>query len=168
VNDGLTDGLTGDADNEIHSPSLGVTVELPTPEADDNYVNVSLMLPRDNSLARGTVIGQKRDARGGPIGNTNANPIMYSRIYRVEFDDGDVCELTVNIIADSMYASWDADGNEYLLFDYYVDYKSNRKAVTKDNQRFVHNGRNSLRRSTVRWHLCVRRMNQPPGNPSRI
>ena len=80
---------------------------------------------------------------------------MDSLVYRVEFDDGDVCELTVNIIAESMYASWDADGNDYILFGSYVDYKSNRKAVTKDNQPFVHNGHNSLRQSTVRWHLCV-------------
>ncbi len=74
---------------------------------------------------------------------------MDSRIYRVEFDDGDVCELTANVIAESMYASCNADGNEYILFDSFVDYKSNLKAVMKDNQQIVHNGRNSLRRSTV-------------------
>jgi hypothetical protein len=128
---------------------------LPTPEADDNYVNASLMLPRGNALARGTVIGQKRDARGDPIGNANTNPILNSRVYRVEFEDGDVCELTANVIAESMYASCDADGNEYILFDSFVDHKSNRKAVTKDSQQIVHNGRNSLRRSTAGWHLCV-------------
>jgi hypothetical protein len=82
---------------------------------------------------------------------------MDSRIYRVEFDDGNICELTVNVIAESMYASCDADGNEYILFDSFVDYKSNRRAVTKDTQRIVHNGRNSLRRSTVGWHLCVQK-----------
>ena len=50
-------GLTGNANNEIPSPSLGVEVELPMPEAGDNYINASLMLPCGNSLARGTVIG---------------------------------------------------------------------------------------------------------------
>ena len=149
------DGLTGDADDEFPSPSLGVDVELPMPEAGDNYVNASLMLPRSNSLARGTVIGQKRNARGDPIGNTNTNPIMDSRVYRVEFDDGDVCELTANIIAESMYASCDADGSEYILFDSFVGYKRNRRAVTKDTQRIVHNHRNSLCQSTVGWHLGV-------------
>ncbi len=54
-----------------------------------------------------------------------------------------------------MYASCNADGNKYILFDSFVDYKSNRKAVTKDNQWIVHNGRNSLHQSTVGWHLCV-------------
>jgi len=60
-------GLTGDADDEIPTPSLGVDVKLPMPEAGDNYINASLMLPRGNLLAHGTVIGRKRDARGDPI-----------------------------------------------------------------------------------------------------
>ena len=59
---------------------------------------------------------------------------MDLRIYRVEFDNGDVCELTANVITKSMYASCDVDGNKYILFDYLDDYKSNRKAATKDNQ----------------------------------
>ena len=46
------DGLTGDADDEIPTPSLGIDIELPTPEAGDNYVNASLMLPCGNLLAR--------------------------------------------------------------------------------------------------------------------
>jgi hypothetical protein len=55
--DGLADGLTSNADDEIPTPSLGVDVELPMPEAGDNYVNASLMLPHGNLLVCGTVIG---------------------------------------------------------------------------------------------------------------
>ena len=73
-------GLTGDVDDEIPTPSLGVDVKLPMPEVGDNYVNASLMLPHGNLLVRGTVIGRKRDAHGDPIGNANANPIMVSRV----------------------------------------------------------------------------------------
>ncbi len=76
-------------------------------------------------------------------------------MYRVEFEDGNVCELTVNVIAKSMYASCNADGNEYILFDSFVDHKSNRKALMKDSQQIVHNGRNSLCQSAAGWHLCV-------------
>ena len=76
-------------------------------------------------------------------------------MYRVEFEDGDVCELTTNVIAESMYASCDADGNEYILFDSFVINKSNRKTMTKESQRIVHNGRNSLCQSTAGRHLCV-------------
>jgi hypothetical protein len=38
----------GSLADEIPSLSLGVNVKLPTPEAGDNYVNASLMLPRGN------------------------------------------------------------------------------------------------------------------------
>ena len=89
--DGLANGLTGDADDELPTPSLGIDGELPTPEADDTYVTASLMLPRGNALAHETVIDQKRDARGYPIRNANTNPILDSRVYRIEFEDGDVC-----------------------------------------------------------------------------
>ena len=69
---------------------------------------------------------------------------MDSCVYCVEFDDGNVCELTANVIAESMCASCNADGNTHILFDSFVDYKSNNKAVTKDNQQIVHNSHNSL------------------------
>ena len=55
--DGLADGLTSDADDKPPTPSLGVDGKLRTPEAGDNYVNASLMLPRGNALAHRTVIG---------------------------------------------------------------------------------------------------------------
>jgi hypothetical protein len=113
------------------------------------------MLPCGNSFARGKVIGRKRDAKGNPIGRANDNTILDSRVYRVEFDDGDVSELMANVIAESMYASCDDEGNEYLMMDSFVDHKSNAQAVTKESQRIVHRGRNSMRRSTVGWHLCV-------------
>ncbi len=115
--DGLANGLTSNADNKPPTPSLSVDGELPTPEADDNYVNASFILPRGNALARGTVIGRKRDAQGNPIGNANTNPILDSRVYHVKFEGGNMCELTANAIAESMYALCDADGNKYILFD---------------------------------------------------
>ncbi len=66
--DGLTGNADDEADDEMPSPSLGVNVTLPTPEAGDNYVNASLMLPRGNSLARGTVIGQSATLGAIPSG----------------------------------------------------------------------------------------------------
>ena len=56
------------------------------------------MLPRGNSYTRGKVIGQKRDAYGNAIGMKNNNPILDTRKYRVEFDDGEVSELIYCII----------------------------------------------------------------------
>ena len=44
-------------------------------------------------------------------------------MYHTEFAG----ELTTNIIAQSMYAQCDADGNKYLLLDALVDYHKDNK-----------------------------------------
>ena len=85
------DGLAREVDNEIPTPSLGVDISLPMPEAGDNYVNASLVLPCRNLLTCGTVIGQKCNAQGDPIGHTNSNPILDSCVYGMEFNNGKVC-----------------------------------------------------------------------------
>jgi hypothetical protein len=54
-----------------------------------------------------------------------------------------------------MYSACDHDGNEYLLFDFFVDYKKSDKACTKEGQAMVHNGKQAMRRMTAGWHLCV-------------
>ena len=79
--------------------------EVPMPEENDNYVNPSVMLPRGKSYARGNVIGRKRDAYGNAVGRSNDNPILDTREYSVEFDDGEVSKLTEHVIAESMYAA---------------------------------------------------------------
>ena len=65
---------------------------LPTPEASDNYVNANVMLPLGDSLSRGRVVEQKRDAKGNVMGRANDNPISDTRKYVVKFDSGEVTE----------------------------------------------------------------------------
>ena len=82
------------------------------------------MLTRGGSLARGRVVKRKRDQEGNPTGRAHENPILDTRQYEVEFDDGSIDEYTTNIIAESMIAQCDPDGNEYLWFDTFVNYRS--------------------------------------------
>ena len=65
----------------------------------DNYVNSSVMLPRGNTYARGKVIGRKRDGSGNAVGIINDNPILETRKYCVEFNEGEVSKLTANVIS---------------------------------------------------------------------
>ena len=76
-----------------------------TPEIGDNYVNTEVMLPRGDHMARGKVIRRKRDAEGNPIGRENNNPILDTRQYEVQFADGEVTELTANVIAEAILPS---------------------------------------------------------------
>ena len=126
-----------------------------TPEWGDNYLHVDLMFPRGNTLERGRVTKRARDSEGNPMGTANANPILDTRQYIVEFEDGTEAELAANAIAQSMYAQCDEDGNQYLLFDSIVDYRRSTTALCYADQKVTRNGRTTIRRSTAGWQLCV-------------
>jgi hypothetical protein len=126
----------------------------PSPESGDEYVNAEVMLPRGNAMQRGRVVKRKRDDDGNIVGTANANPILDTRVYKVMFHDGKVTELAANTIATSMYAQCDVDGNEYLLLEAFVDHQKSDTALTLEQQKFNHNGRPYIRKSTASWKLC--------------
>ena len=74
-------------------------------------------------MARGGDVSRKRDVNGKPIGHKNVNPILDSRRYKVEFYNGEVTELTTNVIADWMYDHCEENGNYMLLLDSFIDYQ---------------------------------------------
>ena len=71
------------------------------------------------------MISCKRDTEGSRIGKDNAQLVLDTRRYVVEFSDGDITELTINMIAELMYEQVDLEGNYTLLMDYLVYYRRN-------------------------------------------
>ncbi len=71
---------------------------------------------------------------GNLKGTANDNPILDTREYVVTFDDGDVTDLTANLIAETMYAQCDPDGNQYVLLDAIIDYRRNDLALRLSDQ----------------------------------
>ncbi len=66
----------------------------------DNYIGVDLLFPKGGTMTRGCLTAQKRDVDGNPKGRANVTPILDTREYTVTFDDGDVTNLTANLIAE--------------------------------------------------------------------
>ena len=124
-------------DHSEGTPDASPPQLTPTPEIKDNYLNIELMFPRGGTLARGQDIERKSDHEGNSIGRSNANPILDTREYEVKFEDGDVTELTVNAIAESIYAMCDENGDHILLFDAIVDHRKNDNAMKRAEQKFV-------------------------------
>jgi hypothetical protein len=86
------------------------------------------------TLQKGTVMRRKRDAVGNPVGRSHTNPLLDTREYEVEFQDGATDTYTANIIAESMYSQVDEDGNSYsLVISEIVDHKSDGTAVRLDD-----------------------------------
>jgi hypothetical protein len=94
-----------------------------TSKIGDNYLVAELMLPKDGVLVKGRITAPKRDRDGNPVGCANDNPILDTRSYIIDFDDGDQTELTANMIAESLYLQCDPDGNQYVLLEEIVDHQ---------------------------------------------
>ena len=90
------------------------------------------------------------------IYRANENPILDTREYVVEFEDGKEAALPDNTISQSMYARCDANGNQYVMFDSIVGFRRSKSALCYADQRVIKkDGQHFIRRLTAGWQLCV-------------
>ena len=147
--DGVEYGFEGTPDEIKEAPP-------PTPEASENYVGLRIQLPQGQSLAQGRVLKRARDNDDNVIGRANENPILDSKGYVVEFEDGEQAELSANTIDQSMHAQCDPDGNQYVMFDSIVDFRRSTTVLCYADQKFLKaDGRSFMLRTTAGWHLCI-------------
>ena len=112
----------------------------PTAITYDTYIGAEVVLPKGNDMVSGTVMSRVKEFEGLPIGKADKNPILDTRVYNVDFSDGENAELGANIIAESMYTQCDIEGNQYRLMDHIVDHRKDYNMVCKDNQNVTVNG----------------------------
>jgi hypothetical protein len=90
-----------DEDDDIYNPMEPEAdkpeIEDFMPEMYDNLINAEVLLSKGDILLPAKVIGRKRDSSGNPIGIANANPILDTRIYNVEFPNGHTKSYAANI-----------------------------------------------------------------------
>ena len=105
----------------------------PTPITYDTYIGAEVVLPKGNDMVSETVKLRVKDFEGQPIGRTDKIPILDTKLYNVEFSEGEIAELGANILAESMYAQWYIEGNQYRLMDHIVVHRNDIQVVSKDN-----------------------------------
>ena len=113
----------------------------PTPITYETYIGAEVVLPKGNDMVSGTVMSRVKNFQGQPIGKADKNPILDTRVYNVEFSDGENAQLGANIIAECMYAQCDIEGNQHSLVDHIVDHRKDNNVVCKDNQNVTVNGK---------------------------
>ena len=74
-----------------------------------------------------------RDESGNPIGRRHDNPFLDSRLYEVEFSDGEKMLLAGNAIAENVFAQVDEKGYCRVIMDYIIDLSTGRNRVSKDD-----------------------------------
>ena len=68
------------------------------------------------------------------MGRAYATPILDIMMYQGEFAGCEVKELTTNVIAESINAQCDTDGNEHLLLNLLVDHRKENKVISLTDQ----------------------------------
>ena len=127
----------------------------PTPITYDTYIGEEVVLPKGNDMVSGTVMSRVKDFVGQPIGKAHKNPFLDTRVYNVEFSDGENAELGANIIAECMYAQCNIKHNQYRLMDHIVDQRKDNMVVCKDNQNVTVNGKSYKQKMTRGKQLCI-------------
>ena len=81
------------------------------PESFDNYFNMEIVMEiTDGGLAVVRVIKKLKDKDGIPIVIAPYNPILDTRMYKVEYVDGYKSAMAANMIANNLFAKFDQDG----------------------------------------------------------
>ena len=118
-------------------------------------VNTEVLLSVGNSQELASVLHQKRDQEGNPVGLAHWNPALDTHVYEVCFPDGRTEELVANDIGEAVYAQCDVNGDQYILLDGIMDYhKDPSNAVARNDQVMVIDGKKIFKCSTRGWELC--------------
>ena len=97
---------------------------------DHGYLNMELALPRgEEEPAFARVTKRMKDENGNPIGRAHQNPILDTRMFEVEFLDGEKQAMAANLIAENMFAQVDQHGHRMVLIDEITDFRSDDRAV---------------------------------------
>ena len=145
-------------DNATNNPDVKEADELFTPDTYDQYLQIVLAMPQSDSLEPrlARVTKRLKDANGIPIGTADQNPLLDTRMYEVEFTDGEKASLAANYIADNLFAQVDDEGNCQVLMNEIIDYQTNRTELKQQNA-FITTitGTKHRRETTKGWELLI-------------
>ena len=129
-----------------------------TPDVYDMYLNMELAIPQGDSLEPrlARVTKRMKDANGLPIGLANENPILDTRMYEVEYLDGEGTSLVSNNIAENLFAQIDDEGNRQVLMDEIIGHRSNEQAEKQQDAYIATRMGTKRRRETTKgWELLI-------------
>jgi len=122
----------------------------------DTYLNAEVVLPRGGIMSKGKVVKRCKDSDLKPIGLRNENPVLDTREYAVEFEDGETSTYQANLVLEHLHASVDEHSMLLQLMTGVIDHRSDGRAVRKDDGFIKSESGNSVpRKTTVGWDLLI-------------
>jgi hypothetical protein len=121
----------------------------------DQYAGAHVRFTIGNEIRSGKVLRRNHKLDDTVRGQANANPMLDTITYEIEFPDGRSDESTTNVIAENMYAQCDIEGIQYNLMEGIIDHRTDGHAVATAEMYIKHGSSKKVRKTTKCWHLCV-------------
>mmetsp|Transcript_6957 Transcript_6957/g.15347 ORF Transcript_6957/g.15347 Transcript_6957/m.15347 type:complete len:588 (-) Transcript_6957:1134-2897(-) len=130
---------------EQYDNLIGATFLLDPSRADNKYI-----------ATKATVKKRAVDHLGNPIGSAHSNPLMDTRLYEVELEDGTTDRYFANTIAENLWSQCDAEGREHEVFKEIIDHRKNARAIPmSDGYERGPNGQMKPKKTTIGWEVNV-------------
>ena len=138
-------------DTDLPEADVGFTPDV----FDDSYLNMELTLPRaGGEVEIGRVV--RRDKNGLSIGTAHDNPILDTRIYKVEFSDGHRASLAANVIAENLFSQVDPEWLRHVMFSEILDHRTNGQEIKQEEGFVVTSmGTRNRKETFVGWEVLI-------------
>ncbi len=154
VLDSAVDAIPADAEyGDMYQPAK---VDADDIEFDsfDQYLNSEFMVNQDGDVATAKVIKRAKDNSGNPIGKRHANPLLDTREYECELEDGTMMRYNANVIAENIFAQCDDAGRQQAILDEIIDHKRDGRALRVDDGYVTtKRGRRVPKNTTKGWKI---------------
>ena len=127
----------------------------------DNYIGTNVVIPGTSEGIEPVIAvikGRKRDHNGNPIGISNPNPILDTRIYQLEFPDGRVEEYGMNLIVENLLTQVDEQGWDTGIFNEIIDVRKDELIAIPigPTSTISLNGRDKPIVTTKGWDILIK------------
>ena len=121
----------------------------------DELTGMEVYLSHGDRTEIAKVLGRKRNTEGNFVGRKHSNPILDSRVFTVEFPDGEQKDIGYNILAEHLHSQMDDEGNVYKLFRGIIGHRKKAGAVDKADQ-YRQVGNKQVKKKTLAgWDIEV-------------
>ena len=123
--DGLDDEHEPQELDDDNLPFRYPKIESDPPSAndDDEYVGMSLVLQNLGEMKEGTIKRRKLNPDGTLVGSKNANPMLDTREYIVEFVDENYANYSTNVLIENLSQQVDSNGYTKGIFKSITDHR---------------------------------------------
>ena len=148
---------TGTSGMRLNMMTLTLTNETEHDDIDsyDKLIGATFLLDPlkspGNVATRATVIHRKTDSLGNPLGKAHGNPLLDTREYEVQLEDGTFDSYFANTIAENLYSQCDAEGKEFNTVRDIIGHRTDGHAVTKSDEYYTIGSHQQPKKTTSGW-----------------